>query len=162
MIDIVSAPAPAALLPKLHRVFEFSAAKIRAIEERWRPEQGSPVFTSGGKYTSRGWTEWTQGFQFGAAILQFDATGERDFLETGRERTLAVMAPHVSHVGVHDHGFNNVSTYGNLYRLMCEGRIAEDAWERRFYELALRVSGAVQAARWTRISGGGGYIYSFN
>jgi len=28
-----------------------------------------------GKYTSRGWTEWTQGFQFGSAILQFDATG---------------------------------------------------------------------------------------
>ena len=32
---------------------------------------------------------------------------------TGR----CVMAPHVSHVGVHDHGFNNVSTYGNLLRL---------------------------------------------
>ena len=35
------------------------------------------------------------------------------------------MAPHVSHVGVHDHGFNNVSTYGNLLRLMNEGRIAD-------------------------------------
>ena len=53
------------------------------------------------------------------------------------------MAPHVSHVGVHDHGFNNVSTYGNLLRLMGEGRIAEDPWERRFYELALNLSGAI-------------------
>jgi hypothetical protein len=72
------------------------------------------------------------------------------------------MAPHVTHVGVHDHGFNNVSTYGNLLRLMHEGRIPEDAWEKRFYELALKCSGAVQARRWTPIQGGGGYIYSFN
>src|SRR5258707_3221522 len=162
MIDISSAPAPAALLPKLHRAFELSGAKIRAIEREWNPEQGSPVFTSGGKYASRGWTEWTQGFQFGSAILQFDATGEQEFLEMGRERTVAVMAPHASHIGVHDHGFNNVSTYGNLLRLMSEGRIPENPWERRFYEMALKVSGAVQAARWTRIADGGGYIYSFN
>ena len=33
------------------------------------------------------------------------------------------MASHVSHIGVHDHGFNNVSTYGNLWRLTREGRI---------------------------------------
>src|SRR5947208_12000250 len=104
MIDIASAPAPDALLPKLHRLFELSAAKIRLIENGWRPEQGSPVFTAGGKYTSRGWTEWTQGFQFGAAILQFDATGDEEFLRIGRDRTVEVMAPHVSHIGVHDHG----------------------------------------------------------
>ncbi len=72
------------------------------------------------------------------------------------------MAPHLSHTGVHDHGFNNVSTYGNLLRLMNEGRIAENLWERRFYEVALKVSGAVQAARWSRTADGGGYIYSFN
>jgi len=153
---------PAALVPKLRRAFELSAAKIRAIEQTWNPSDGSPVCTVGGRYTSRGWTEWTQGFQFGSAILQFDATGERDFLDIGRERTVAVMAPHVSHIGVHDHGFNNVSTYGNLLRLMNEGRIPENAWERRFYEMALKCSGAVQAARWSRTSDGGGYIYSFN
>ena len=33
------------------------------------------------------------------------------------------MAPHLTHVGVHDHGFNNVSTYGGLWRLAREGRI---------------------------------------
>ena len=162
MIDTQTAPSLAALAPKVRRMFELSAAKIRSIEASWSPEKGSPVFTVGGQYTSRGWTEWTQGFQFGGAILQFDASGEAEFLEMGRTRTVEIMAPHVSHIGVHDHGFNNVSTYGNLLRLMKEGRIAEDLWERRFYEMALKVSGAVQAARWSRTSDGGGYIYSFN
>ena len=60
------------------------------------------------------------------------------------------MAPHLTHIGVHDHGFNNVSTYGNLWRLAREGRIDASEWETRFYELALKVSGAVQARRWTR------------
>src|SRR5438270_6803740 len=149
MIALHSAPSLAALAPKLHRLFDLSAAKIRVIDQSWSASQGSPVFTVKGKYTSRGWTEWTQGFQFGSAILQFDATGEAPFLDMGRERTVAMMAPHVSHIGVHDHGFNNVSTYGNLLRLMSEGRIQENAWERRFYELALKCSGAVQAARWS-------------
>src|SRR3954462_13214470 len=144
------------------KVFAAAAPKIHSLHRSWDPATGSPVFTVNGRYTSRGWTEWTQGFQFGSAILQFDATGETEFLEIGRARPLDVMAPHVSHIGVHDHGFNNVSTYGNLLRLMNEGRIAENVWERRFYEIALKVSGAVQAARWTRTSDGGGYVYSFN
>src|SRR6266567_3942926 len=102
MVDTQSAPTLSALAPKVRRMFELSAAKIRSIEQSWAPANGAPVFTVGGKYTSRGWTEWTQGFQFGSAILQFDATGETEFLEIGRERTIAVMAPHVSHIGVHD------------------------------------------------------------
>jgi unsaturated chondroitin disaccharide hydrolase len=150
------------LAPKVRHMFELSGAKIRSLEKAWDPAQGSPVFTVAGRYTTRGWTEWTQGFQFGAAILQFDATGEREFLDSGRRQTVNWMAPHVSHTGVHDHGFNNVSTYGNLLRLMAEGRIADDAWERRFYEIALKISGAVQATRWSRTADGGGYIYSFN
>ena len=63
------------------------------MEQAWSPGKGAPVGTAGGKYVSRGWTDWTQGFQFGSAILQFDATGEGEFLEIGRERTVAVMAP---------------------------------------------------------------------
>ena len=35
-------------------------------------------------------------------------------LNRARKKTVEAMAPHVSHTGVHDHGFNNVSTYGNL------------------------------------------------
>jgi hypothetical protein len=106
------------------------------------------VFTVKGKYTSRGWTEWTQGFQFGMAFLHFDATGDQAMLRLGREKTVKVMASHVSHVGVHDHGFNNVSTYGNLRRLMLEGRIPTNQDELNFTEIALKASGAVQAARW--------------
>jgi len=150
------------LQPQLERLFALSGQKIAALQKRWNPEDGTPVFTVAGKYTSRGWTEWTQGFQFGAAILQFDATGDESFLELGRTATIEHMAPHVSHTGVHDHGFNNVSTYGNLLRLMKEGRIAANGAEQNFYELALKISGAVQAARWTKLGPDSGYIYSFN
>ncbi len=150
------------LLPQVERLFDLSAQKILSLEKSWDYSKGAPVFTVKGKYTSRGWTEWTQGFQFGAALLQFDATGEGQFLEIGRKNTIERMAPHVSHIGVHDHGFNNISTYGNLWRLMREGKIPFANREMDFYELALKVSGAVQAARWTATADGGGYIYSFN
>ncbi len=158
---------PSDLSIKLQRFWEVSAQKIRLIEQQYDSAKGSPVFTVQGRYTTRGWTEWTQGFQFGSAILQFDATGDTEFLELGRRKTLELMAPHVSHVGVHDHGFNNVSTYGNLLRLMHEGRIPFNAWEKNFYELALKISGAVQANRWTPIQSGregspAGFIHSFN
>ena len=153
---------PKKLLPATERLFEHSGKKILSIEKSWKPANGTPVFTVKGKYTTRGWTEWTQGFQFGSAILQFDATGDERFLEIGRRKTVEFMASHVSHIGVHDHGFNNVSTYGNLLRLMREGKIPQDDREQDFYELALKVSGAVQAARWTKVANGKGYIYSFN
>ncbi len=153
---------PKDLAPALERMWALSGAKIRALDERYDVAKGSPVFTVEGLYTTRGWTEWTQGFQFGCAILQFDATEERWFLDYGRDRTRTVMAPHLTHTGVHDHGFNNVSTYGNLRRLMLEGRIEDDPWERDFYEVALKCSGAVQAARWTKTAYGGGFIHSFN
>jgi hypothetical protein len=150
------------LVPKIERLFGLSAQKILAIEESWKPENGTPVFTVKGRYTSRGWTEWTQGFQYGSALLQFDATGDDRFLEIGRQGTVRHMASHVSHIGVHDHGFNNVSTYGNLLRLMREGKIDANEREKDFYELALKVSGAVQAARWTQTENGTGFIHSFN
>jgi hypothetical protein len=161
MIRIDTELTPAALARPIERLFELSAQKIAALDRRWNPSDGTPVFTAAGRYTSRGWTEWTQGFQFGAAILQFDATGDVAMLETGRRNTVRHMATHVSHVGVHDHGFNNVSTYGNLLRLAREGRIAATEWETSFYELALKLSGAVQAARWTALPDGG-FIHSFN
>ncbi len=145
----------------LEQFWKLSGEKIELIEQSFDPAKGAPVFTEKGKYVTRGWTEWTQGFQYGSALLQFDATGEDKFLKIGRENTLHKMAPHLTHTGVHDHGFNNVSTYGNLLRLMKEGKIEENEWEKNFYELALKASGAVQAMRWTNIQGGG-FIYSFN
>ena len=152
---------PKDLSTKLDRFWNFSGEKISAIEREYDADAGAPVFTVKGKYTSRGWTEWTQGFQFGSAILQFDATGDESFLETGRRNTVVRMAPHISHVGVHDHGFNNISTYGNLHRLMMEGKIPYNEWEKNFYELAIKASGAIQANRWSNIPEGG-FIYSFN
>lgn len=146
---------------QLPRFWELSGQKIRSIEQTFDTGKGAPVFTEKGTYVTRGWTEWTQGFQFGSAILQFDATGDSDFLEIGRKNTVAKMAPHLTHIGVHDHGFNNVSTYGNLLRLILEGKIEGSDWEKEFYKLALKVTGAVQATRWTSIQGGG-FIYSFN
>ena len=149
------------LKQKLTRFWELSAKKIHAIEATYDQKKGAPVFTENGRYTSRGWTEWTHGFQFGAGILQFDATADQKALEQSIKNTVNKMAPHVSHTGVHDHGFNNLSTYGNLLRLMHEGKIKENEWEKEFYRLAIKISGAVQASRWTRIPEGG-YIYSFN
>lgn len=161
MIKINSELKPAHLSHKLNRFWELSGDKINLIEKHYDVSKGSPVFTVAGKYSTRGWTEWTQGFQYGSSILQFDATGEKSFLDIGRTKTIEVMAPHVSHIGVHDHGFNNVSTYGNLLRLMKEGRTPYNEWEKDFYELALKISGAVQASRWTAIKNGG-FIHSFN
>ncbi|MCC7474924.1 MAG: glycoside hydrolase family 88 protein [Pirellulales bacterium] len=162
MIHLDRKLAPSDLLPQLERFWARSAECIDAVERSCPPGSASPVFTKRGKYTAQGWTEWTQGFQYGSALLQFDATGDERFLELGRERTLGVMTPHVTHFGVHDHGFNNVSTYGNLWRLMREGRLPTQRWEQAYYELALKASGSVQAARWSRTNDGTGYIYSFN
>lgn len=161
MIKINHTLKPADLTSRLQRFWQLSDAKIRLIQENYDEQKGSPVFTVKGKYSTRGWTEWTQGFQFGSAILQYDVTGEEKFLQEGRKKTLEVMAPHISHTGVHDHGFNNVSTYGNLLRLMKEGKTPHNEWEKNFYELALKISGAVQAGRWTPV-GQGGFIHSFN
>jgi hypothetical protein len=162
MLSIDYSITPEGLGTQVDKMFELAGQKILSIEKSWDPSRGTPVFTVQGTYTSRGWTEWTQGFQFGCAILQFDGAGEKKFLELGRDRTIAHMAPHLSHIGVHDHGFNNVSTYGNLLRLMNEGRIDANLRERQLYELALKMTGAVQAARWTDVVDGLGFIHTFN
>lgn len=161
MIKIITDLQSAHLTTKLKRFWELSGEKIKLIEKNFDETRGAPVFTINGKYTTRSWTEWTQGFQYGSSLLQFDATGENYFLGNARTKIVERMTPHVSHTGVHDHGFNNVSTYGNLLRLMKEEKISFNEWEKNFYELALKISGAVQASRWTTIKNGG-FIHSFN
>lgn len=162
MIQINEQLTSAALLGKIRNLWEASAPKILSIDRDDVPGRATPVYTVQGKYTAKGWTEWTQGFVYGSAILQFDATGDAAFLELGRRKTLERMSHHLTHTGVHDHGFNNVSSYGNLRRLAGEGRFDAGEYERHFYDLALKCSGAVQASRWTRTADGGGFIYSFN
>jgi hypothetical protein len=148
-------------MPSLKRAVELATAKTAALEKRWNVTDGAPVFTVAGRYTARSWTQWTQGFQYGNALLCFDLSGDNNLLASARRHVVADMAEHLTHTGVHDHGFNNISTYGHLRRLMLSGRIPANEWELNFYELALKVSGAVQAARWTALPDGG-YIHSFN
>ena len=158
----------ASLMPAVEGVLALAGKKAAQLDRVWDISRGTPVFTVDGVYGSRGWTEWTQGFQYGCALLAFDGTGDRKLLELGRKRTVEQMTPHLSHIGVHDHGFNNLSTYGNLRRLMLEGRIERNDWELAYYELAIKLSGAVQAARWSDAAAAAGtdlalgYVYSFN
>jgi hypothetical protein len=162
MLQIDATITPQQLIPKIERLFELSREKILSIQNTWNSSRGTPVFTVEGKYTTRGWTEWTRGFQFGSALLQYDATGEQTFFDIGLTGTLEHMAGHVSHTGVHDHGFNNVSTYGNILRLIGEGRIEDPGYLAETCRLALKLSGAVQASRWTALSEHLGFIHSFN
>jgi hypothetical protein len=166
-MNLDRAPQPADLQPRLARLFDLAAAKVADLDRVWDPSRGTPVFTVQGRYTSRGWTEWTQGFQYGMPLLLFEALGDGELLDLARRRVLERMAPHLTHLGVHDHGFNNISTYGSLRRLAREGRFDASEWERHYYDLALKVSGAVQAARWSTIlddSGrrDAGFVHSFN
>jgi hypothetical protein len=87
------------LQTSLDRFWKVSGEKILMIEKNFDPKRGAPVFTVNGQYTTRGWTEWTQGFQFGSALLQFDATGEEKFWRSAEKtqwrkwlRTLPTMA----------------------------------------------------------------------
>lgn len=161
-MKINEALTPGDLSAGVKDCLEVARRSTDNLRNAWKPENGAPVFTVKGEYTARGWTEWTQGFQFGNAIYLFDATDDEQMLRYGRDATVSHMYPHLTHVGVHDHGFNNVSTYGNLLRLMKEGRLPQSDWEREFYRLALRVTGAVQAARFTTLPEGLGYVPSFN
>ena len=162
MISINTELAATDLLPAIGQLWELAKRKVMQIEESMAADSKTPVFTVKGKYQPQGWTEWTQGFQFGAQILLFDATNDPQFLQLGRQNTVEKMASHVTHFGVHDHGFNNVSTYGNLLRLARSGRFDASETEIAFYEIALKASGSVQANRWTQTVDGDGFIYSFN
>lgn len=149
------------LKEKLDTFWRVAAEKAELLDKEYDPANGSPVFTIEGKYTTRGWTEWTQGFQYGIPILIFEATDNESMLEIGRKNTFANMAHHISHFGVHDHGFNNLSTYGNLLRNANTGKFDASQEEKEFYKLAISISGAVQARRWSTAKDGG-FIYSFN
>ncbi|MEK7754564.1 MAG: glycosyl hydrolase, partial [Acidobacteriota bacterium] len=59
---------PRQLKAKIDRLWDASADKIRSLEAAYEPARGTPVFTVRGVYTSRRWTEWTQGCQFGSAL----------------------------------------------------------------------------------------------
>ena len=83
--DQLNAPS---LTPALQKFWQLSGQKIDLIFKEYDPAKGSPVFTVAGQYTARGWTEWTEGFNYGSAFLQFDATGEQRFADSAMKRTL--------------------------------------------------------------------------
>jgi len=161
MIKINNELRPADLRKKVERLWEVSGPKILAVDLADKAG-AAPVFTVQGHYATRGWTDWTLGFAYGSALLQFDAFWDETFLKLARERIVQRMAQYVTHFGTHDHGFNIVSTYGNLWRLMKENRLKSDVAESNYFELALKSSGAVQAQRWTHTANGEGFIHSFN
>ena len=152
---------PGALKGALEEFWPLAANKALLIEDQYDQSQGSPVYTVEGTYTTRGWTEWTQGFQYGIPLLISSATGNGEMWQKGRKHTFEQMAHHVTHFGVHDHGFNNLSTYGHLLRGALAGHFEASPGEMEFYRLALKASGAVQAHRWTPVREGG-FIHSFN
>ena len=61
------------------------------------------------------------------------------------------MLPHVTHTGVHDHGFNNVSTYGNLAACCRAGKIPADAagWQRTLLRRRPAVLKWCRLPRWS-------------
>ena len=152
---------PGLLIDKLDRFWDHSGWKLRSLTDNYSQEDGAPVYTVRGTYTSRSWTDWTRGFVFGSGLLQFDATGDIRYLDEATAGIRRWMRRYVTHTGVHDHGFNIISTYGNLRRLAAEGKIEASEGDLAAWEMALRASGATQAARWTELPGGG-YIPSFN
>ncbi|HVJ08517.1 MAG TPA: hypothetical protein VM554_09040 [Acidisarcina sp.] len=158
----IEAVTPADLQGAVARTFSIAAEKTLRLDRRWQPVDGAPVFTVDGRYTMRGWTQWTQGFQYGNALLAFDVVDDPELLRVGLEHTRDHMTEHLTHTGVHDHGFNTMSTYGQLRRLILENRIEYDPWKMQYLDLAIKVSGAVQASRWTRLADGSGFIHSFN
>ena len=50
-----------------------AAGKTYLLNEKYDEASGSPVFTVRGKYTSKGWKEWAQGFQFGISLLYVES-----------------------------------------------------------------------------------------
>ena len=65
------------LLPAVERALELASEKTLRLDRRWKSSDGAPVITVAGRYTARSWTQWTQGFQYGNALLCFELTGDR-------------------------------------------------------------------------------------
>src|SRR6516225_2935795 len=53
----------------------IGSRKIRMLLKRWNAADGAPVFTVAGRYSSRSWTNWTEGLLYGQALLCFEMTG---------------------------------------------------------------------------------------
>ena len=128
MIDIDYDLTPADLLSAIRGMWRLSGEKVLSIERTCTPDVGTPVFTVNGKYTTQGWTEWTQGFQFGSSLLQFDATDEdvlvfhagtdyddKGYVINSGGRVLTVVSKGS------DYSAARAKAYGNIGRITFEG-----------------------------------------
>ena len=129
---------PQELTPAIRLVVELASEKTLRFDRRWNEPGCAPVITVNGRYTARSWTQWTQGLPVRERSALLELGGDAELLAIARRHVVDDMAEHLTHTGVHDHGFNTISTYGNLRRLMLAGRIERNEWELHFYELALR------------------------
>ena len=154
---------PPQLVPKIERLWQVSAGKIRAIEKDFDPSKGSPVFTVEGRYTTRGWTEWTQGFQFGSAHSAVRrhrrrASSSKSAARDTVERMAAARHPHRRpRPRLQQRQHLRQPAAADARRPHRRRRLGA-----RLLRAGAEGRGAVQAARWTRTADGGGYIYSFN
>ena len=118
---------------------------------RGGPTSGAPVFTVEGRYQARGWTEWTQGFQFGSALLQFDATGRRARFSSSAARARSSGWRRISPISACTITASTTSApTARSGGWRARGASRRPTGKCDCYELALKVSGAVQARRWTR------------
>jgi hypothetical protein len=60
MITLDPSLTPADLLPDIQKLWASSAPKILSIDAAEVPGSATPGCTVQGRYTARGWTEWTQ------------------------------------------------------------------------------------------------------
>ena len=139
------------LRPPLDELFALSGGKIRLLEREWDPAQGhAGVHRRGPLHHPR-----LDRVDAGLPV-RLRAPAVRRHRRRGVPRARPRATPSSAwrrtsrHIGVHDHGFNNVSTYGNLLpadarradRRRSRGSGASTSWRSRS-------RGAVQAARWT-------------
>ena len=76
---------------ELQKFWALACEKALLIDREYDPSQGSPVFTINGKYSTRGWTEWTQGFQYGIQILTGEILNDSELLKMGDSNTRSKM-----------------------------------------------------------------------
>ena len=87
---------PSNLSNHVEKVFSIALEKIFLLDNSWNYSSGSPVFTIDGIYSTRGWTEWTQGFQFGAPLLAFEATNDKKTFNIGLRNIKQYMSKMVN------------------------------------------------------------------
>ena len=97
------------LVPIIQLFLPVAKYKANSLFGYWSKQATSPVFTKAGKYHSWGWTEWTRGFLYGIPLLLYEMTGEQSLLESVR-KNIHRLDSYLTHTGVHDHGFNILST----------------------------------------------------